>query len=501
MQNQLHIDSIIQSKDTTSFDASLETQSPENTTPKFNINVEFQMAKLWHQKGKIERAIAGYRKVLAVNPMHWSSLLALDELLTTKGDNQTAIALYRQAIKNLALIEWTQQSTIYQRNGQIEKAIEEWRKVLEVNPTHSEVLQLLESALTKQGDLTSAIAAYRSAIERDPNNAEFHKRHINLIVVEAGIDAAFAYYELTRADKKAIEISPTALLCCVVVRNELPRLPYFLNYYRQKGVDRFLIVDNQSTDATLEYLLQQNDVYVWSSAKSFNQVNFGSVWFDLLLRKYGIDRWCLTVDADELLYYPNCEHETIHQLCQRLDKGQYRAYTAMLLDMYSDQTVQNTHYKSGEDFLEVCPYFDRQYYHRKYPQASPYRNQTLYFGGVRERVFGRTGEYLLSKVPLLKYGLETVMIGGQHLTNLPESKIAKESGCLLHFKYFSLFTKYVAQEVKRQEHYGGGHQYAEYFRTLSANSALTLYDEKQSLRLASSQQLVQLGIIKVESES
>ncbi len=494
------VNPIIKSKDTTSSDANLETQLPENTAPKFNVNVEFQIAKLWHQKGKIERAITGYRKVLAIAPTHWLSLLALDKLLTTKGEEKTAIALYRQAIENHAVIEWTQQATIYQRNGQLEKAIEECRKILEVNPTHSEVLQLLESALIQQGDIGSAIASYRLAIEHDPNNAEFHKRHINLIVDEEGIDTAFAYYELTRADDKGIKIFPSALLCCVVVRNELPRLPYFLNYYRQKGVNRFLIVDNQSTDGTLEYLLQQDDIYVWSSAKSFNQVNFGSVWFDLLLRRYGIDHWCLTVDADELLYYPDCERQTIRQLCQRLDEGQYRAYTAILLDMYSDQAVQDTHYKTEENFLDICPYFDRQYYHRIHQQSGPYRNQNIYFGGVRERVFGIAGEYFLSKVPLLKYGLEMVMIGGQHLTNLPPAKIAKDSGCLLHFKYFSLFTDYVAREVKRKEHYGDGHQYAEYFRTLSGNSALKLYDENHSVRLESSQQLVKLGIMKVEPE-
>ncbi len=99
------VDSIIKLKNMISSDASLETKSPDNTVPKFNVNVEFQIAKLWHQKGKIDRAIAGYRKVLAVNPMHWSSLLALDELLTIKGEDQTAIALYRQAIQNLAVIE------------------------------------------------------------------------------------------------------------------------------------------------------------------------------------------------------------------------------------------------------------------------------------------------------------------------------------------------------------------------------------------------------------
>jgi len=493
--------SIIKSKDMISSNAGLETQSPENPELKFNVHVEFKIANLWHQKGKIDRAIAGYRKVLAVDPTHWSSLLALDELLTAKGEDKTVIALYRQAIENHGVIEWTQQAAIYQRKGQVETAIKECRKVLEVNPAHSEVLQLLESLLTRQGDIGSAIMVYRQAIEHDPNNAEFHKRHIDLIVAEEGIESAFEYYELVREDEKAIVISSSSLLCCVVVRNELPRLPYFLNYYRQKGVDKFLIVDNRSTDGTLEYLLQQDDVYVWWSAKSFNQVNFGSVWFELLLRRYGIDCWCLTVDADELLYYPNCEHETIRELCQRLDKGQYRAYTAILLDMYSDKAVQDTCYRSGEDFLEVCPYFDHQYYHRLHRQAGPYRNQNIYFGGVRERVFGTAGEYLLSKVPLLKYGLEMVMIGGQHLTNLPESKIAQESGCLLHFKYFSLFTDYVAREVERKEHYGGGHQYVEYLRALSANSALKLYDENHSVRLESSQQLVQLGIMKVEPKS
>jgi glycosyltransferase involved in cell wall biosynthesis len=442
-----------------------------------SIEVEFQVAKLWQQKGKFDRAITGYQKILAVDPTHWLSLLAIEELLMDRGDETTIIMLYRKAVQHQVLNDRVQQA-----KGRAEE------------------LQSITKISIQKSDFSTALAAYQRAIDLNPNDAELHKQYINIIVADKGIDAAFEYYELVRQDCKKIDVPASDLLCCVVVRNEVLRLPYFLKYYRQKGVAKFLIIDNQSTDETLSYLLQQPDVYVWASAKSFNQVNFGSVWFELLLRKYGVDRWCLTVDADELLYYPDCESKTIIQLCQELDQKHYRAYTAMLLDMYADRAIQDTYYQSGQNFLEVCPYFDRQYYHRKYEQSGAYGNQTIYVGGLRERIFGKNGNYLLSKVPLLKYGPEVVIVGGQHLTNLPASKIARGNGCLLHFKYFSIFPDYVAQEIQRKEHSDNAHQYSEYFKTLSSTADLKLYDESHSVRLQNSQQLVQAGILQVEPD-
>lgn len=466
----------------------------------YRPNVEFQMARLWQQRGKADRAIAGYQKVLAVAPNHWPSLEAIGELLIAQGKVADAIAYYRKAIQRQTISDRLSMASFAKGQNQLELAIAEYQGVLELEPAHVEALPAVEKLLIEKGDLEGAIALYRQAVAHKPNDAELHKRHINLIVAEQGIEAAFQQYELVRKDAKLIQIAAADLLCCVVVRNESSRLPYFLDYYRQQGVNWFLIVDNQSTDGTLDYLLKQPDVYVWTSAKSFNQVNFGSVWFELLLRRYGVDHWCLTVDADELLYYPDCEQKKITQLCQELDQKGYRAYTAVLLDMYSDQAIQSTHYTPGQNFLEVCPYFDRQYYHRKQNQGGLYTNQTIYYGGLRDRIFGSAGDYLLSKVPLLRYGSDMVLTGGQHFINLPECKIARGSGCLLHFKYFSLFLDYVAQEVQRQEHYDNGYQYREYARTLFSTSVLNLYDPAYSVRLQSSQQLVQLGILQVEPD-
>ncbi len=382
--------------------------------------------------------------------------------------------------------------------GKIQQAITSYKSVIHLQPEYIPAYLKLASILLQEEDLEGLIDIYSQAIKYNPNEAELHKNFINAIINKNGIEAAFDYYQLSRKDNKEIEIETADILCCVVVRNESLRLPYFLDYYREKGINKFLIIDNDSTDDTQSYLLTQPDVYLWHSTYSFNQANFGSVWFELLLRKYGVNHWCLTLDADEILYYPDCETKSIRQLCKELDRKNKKAFNAVLLDMYSDKAIKDTNYTKGENFLEVCPYFDKNFYHRKYEQAGTYKNQTVYFGGVRERVFGTSGEYYLSKVPLLKYSLERVLAGGQHFTNCSQAEIALESGCLLHFKYFSSFINYVQEEVVRKEHYGEAMQYAEYVKVISQNSNLSLYDSYHSVKLQNSQQLVELGIIQTE---
>lgn len=387
-------------------------------------------------------------------------------------------------------------ANVWLKRGKVERAISGYRKILRVKPDYAKAHLQLGSLMLEQERLSEAVAVFREALEACPNEAVIHKGFINALAAQAGLDEAFKHYELVRKDTKEIDIEPQDILCCVVARNETLRLPYFISYYRKKGIGKFLVVDNDSTDDSLSYMLDQPDVYVWHSSYSFNKANFGAGWFELLLRKYGIDHWCLIVDADELLYYPECENKSIIELCENLDRKNKKAFNAVLLDMYSDKAVKDTHYSPGQDFLEVCPYFDKNFYHAKYEKAGPYRNQIRYSGGVRERIFGRSGGYYLSKVPLLKYDLDFILAGGQHWTNCSETEIAAESGCLLHFKYFSCFHNYVRQQVSRKQHYDNAMQYKEYAQVLSENEALTFYDKKHSIKLQGSQQLAQLGIMQ-----
>jgi hypothetical protein len=384
---------------------------------------------------------------------------------------------------------------VWLRRNKPEHAIPRLRELITHNPGIADVHVLLGSALLRQERYGEAEAVFAQGLARDPNLPELHKGYIESMVVQAGIHAAFHRYQLERVDDRPIDSEPAAVHCCVVARNEALRLPFFLNYYRQLGVHRFFFVDNGSTDDTMEFLLGQPDVHLWRSPMSFNQANFGSAWFELLLRRYGRGRWWVMADADELLVYADVERASLPALCRQLNNAGKRALTAILIDMYSDHPIARTDYHVGEDFRVICPYFDRQIFHRKYERAGPYHNMTIYEGGARERVFGSKGGWFQVKTPLLRYDTDCILSGGQHLTNLPATLIADAQAAVLHFKYFSSFPEHARQEARRGEHHAGAHDYHEYVHKLTDES-LTLFHPEHSIRLENSAQLEQLGVLR-----
>jgi glycosyltransferase involved in cell wall biosynthesis len=388
----------------------------------------------------------------------------------------------------------------WHNTGRLVAAIAGYRLTLAFDPGHLEAAVLLGALMKSQLRLDEAIDIYRNALEHHPNEAQLHKQFVNAMLTQHGPDAVFRHYGLARKDSKYFSPRPGEVLCCLVLRNEFPRLPYFLAYYREKGIRAFVAVDNGSSDGGLEYLLDQADVYVWQSEYSFNRANFGAGWFEPILRMHGQSHWCVIVDADELLYYPECERKSIVDLCRTLDRKGKRAFNAIHLDMYSDRPIEDTHYTPGRAFEEVCPYFDRVFYHKCRNEWGRFRNQKAYHGGVRQRIFGGSSHYL-SKVPLLKYGEDCILAGGQHWTNLPVEQVAVESGCLLHFKYFSSFPEYVFEEARRKEHYGGAKRYQEYQRGLRERPSLSFYDPALSVRLEDSGQLVRLGLMQTDENT
>jgi len=390
---------------------------------------------------------------------------------------------------------------IREKRGNLEAAVSMLKEIISQDEGFIPAYKKLGNIFLQHGRLNEARNVLETAVGLAPNDAEAHKELIDAILLKDGFQQAYEFYKLSRLDGKLLDIRTNDLLCCVAVRNEAWRLPWFVEYYRNKGVAKFFMVDNGSDDESVSWLLRQRDVYVWQSECSFNRANFGSVWFELLLRRYGVGRWCLIVDADEIFVYPDCENRSLVQLCRNLDRKNKKVMTALLLDMYSDKPVSATHYESGKDFLESCPYFDRQFYHRKYEFVGPFRNSTFYFGGVRQRVFGEDGDFLLSKVALVKYHENFILSGGQHWTNRPLDEISGETGCLLHFKFLSTFQEYVALEVGRKEHYHDAMQYGSYLKRLLSDNTLNLYDSRFSVKYETSEQLIRLGIMRRDGSS
>ena len=265
------------------------------------------------------------------------------------------------------------------------------------------------------------------------------------------------------------------LLFCTL-RNERIRLKYFLDYYRERGVNHFLFVDNDSGDGTREMLAEQPDCSVWWTDTSYKRSRFGMDWMNRLLRLYGHDHWCLTVDPDEFLVYPFSDTRPIPALTDWLDASSIKSFGAMLLDMYPKGPIDAQPYREGQNPFEIACWFDTGNYSIK--RNWEYGNLWIQGGPRAREFFGDTPARApaLNKTPLVRWQKHYAYASSTHMLlprglNLVYDEWGGEkvSGVLLHAKFLDTFTKKAAEELERRQHYSASAEYKAYAEGLREN--------------------------------
>ncbi len=306
------------------------------------------------------------------------------------------------------------------------------------------------------------------------------------------------------------------------IRNEIARLPCFLSHYRALGVERFLLVDNGSSDGSAEFLGGEPDCHVFATSESMAASRAGMSWIEPLLARYGTGRWCIVVDADELLVYPGSETVRLPEFCATLERAGTNALPCIMLDMYPAGDVKNMSYAIGQSFTEACPFFDADGY--RWTSDSP--DGPTNFGGPRERmfypelldrrlmtrvrrnIFYRLGKFIptlsptpgpaLNKVPLVRWSEGMRFAAAAHY--LFGGRLSKTNGALLHFKFLADFGNRVREEVDRKAYFQGGKEYQRYYARLGADAALDFMCAA-SVRYSGTSQLMALGLIRGSAQS
>jgi hypothetical protein len=330
-----------------------------------------------------------------------------------------------------------------------------------------------------------------------------------------------------RAAKEPAAATSGEIRAFAKCRNERLRLPAFLKHYRTLGVDRFFIVDNDSSDGTCEYLAGQPDVRVFRTAARFREARGGTEWLNALLAEFGAGGWCVTVDIDELLVYPGSEQVPLRTLTNYLDQRGVEALACMMLDMYPDGPLNATAYVAGDDPLAAAPYFDAGPYVRRRVDLCP---GILIRGGMRERVFYpefrsrgiaarlfdtmvyrvvlrmpvlknlRQAQVLrrptppcLTKVPVVRWDDRSKYLQSTHWVS-PKA-VAQITGALLHVKFLGDFHDRAVDDATRGEGYDGSSEYIRYARKLDEDPNLPfVYDG--STRFEGTAQLVRMGLMR-----
>lgn len=285
--------------------------------------------------------------------------------------------------------------------------------------------------------------------------------------------------ELSPVANRTKAIKPGDILLFCTLRNEAVRLPYFLEYYREMGVNHFIFVDNGSDDGSGSFLQDQPDVSLWHTRASYKRSRFGADWLNWLQRKYGHGHWTLVVDPDEFLVYPFCDTRPLRALTDWLDASSIRSFSSMILDMYPKGRIDQQPYRAGQNPLEIANWFDSG----NYSIERNWKFGNLWIqGGPRQRVFfpdAPAKAPALNKIPLVKWDRKYVYASSTHML-LPRGLNAvydewggeKASGVLLHTKFLDTFHAKAQEELDRKQHYSASVEYKAYAATLDENPDL-----------------------------
>ena len=121
-----------------------------------------------YRQGRIDEAIAHYRRALEIRP----------DFAETHNDLGLALA----------------------RKGQVDEAIAHYQKALETRPRYTEAHVNLGNTLLQMGQMNEAIAHYQVALANQPRNGQIHSNIGNALVRQGRLDEAIHYL------KRALEL-------------------------------------------------------------------------------------------------------------------------------------------------------------------------------------------------------------------------------------------------------------------------------------------------------
>jgi protein O-mannosyl-transferase len=169
-----------------------------------NAPAHYNLGVALSGRGRVDEAIAQYRKALKIKPDKADAHNNLAMALVVRGEVDAAIAHYQKALEirpDLAEVHYNLGVALADR-GEVDAAIAHYKMALEINPYDADTHNNLGKAMSGRGQVDEAITQYQKALEIRPSLAEAHN---NLGMALAGcgqVDEAIACYQ------KALEIRP-----------------------------------------------------------------------------------------------------------------------------------------------------------------------------------------------------------------------------------------------------------------------------------------------------
>ena len=252
-------------------------------------------------------------------------------------------------------------------------------------------------------------------------------------------------------------------------------IQHFVTHYKSM-FSNFVFIDNGSTDNSVNILKQMSlddknlHIDIWYTDAKYNGTRAGG-WRQRLMSLYGINRWWLVVDIDELFVF---DGKDISAMVKHLENIGAEAATAFLIDMYPKCNFKQKDDIKTENIISEYRFFDKTGYLKNYNNKYKYR----FFGGLRKRVFNLTPS--LQKFPLIYITKNTIGINSHFWYPYSVNYNSEQCAFLLHYKFLPKdITKYIDRATSGV-YYAESREYKAYLQKIEIESDLQFYDSEVS---------------------
>jgi glycosyltransferase involved in cell wall biosynthesis len=223
---------------------------------------------------------------------------------------------------------------------------------------------------------------------------------------------------------KKVHLSETQVMVTLLARNSAYFIRNYIEYYLSLGADHILVIDNGSTDETIDICRNYDKVTVLQNVlpAKHNESGFRTE----LSQRVAKGGWILFADSDELIELPVSSDNALARLLGYCNERGYTAVLGQMLDhfslrpydelrnlSYSDAISALDHYSLNQ--VKVIPYSDEDgvtfsWFLRNNKCVDP--GVKFYRGGLRNELFGENP--FLSKHSLVKNSRRVVLMSHPH---------------------------------------------------------------------------------------
>jgi len=132
-------------------------------------------------EGDVSAAIHFFEKAGDIQPASAEVFYNLGLALSQLGKVEQAVAAYRRSLKNSPSYEaWLNLGNLYDDSGDLDAAAGSYSKAIDLNPNHALAHVNLGNVQAKSGNREHAIRSYEAALEIDPDNEQARTQlHLN----------------------------------------------------------------------------------------------------------------------------------------------------------------------------------------------------------------------------------------------------------------------------------------------------------------------------------